>query len=91
MGKLVPIHVQECIPGDKFNFKAVNFLRMAPMIAPVMHQVKVHIHHFYIPNRLVWDGWEEFITLGEFGSTPPPFLISIMVVLVLVFPLWMII
>lgn len=73
MGKLIPIHVQECIPGDKFNFSHTAMLRMAPLVAPVMHQVKVHIHSFFVPNRIVWPAWEDFITGGQEGSIPPAF------------------
>jgi len=66
MGYLIPVHVQECIPGDKFQMSSVDFLRMAPQIAPTMHNVNVFKHAFFIPNRLVWDGWEDFIT----GNVP---------------------
>lgn len=71
MGDLVPVSLIECVPGDKINIKTETMARLAPMIAPVMHKVDIYIHHFFIPNRLIWSSWEEFITGGEFGSTPP--------------------
>ena len=70
MGDLVPIHCQEIVPGDKINIFTESMLRMAPMIAPVMHKVDVYTHFFFVPNRLLWDGWEPFIT-GD--STQPAF------------------
>lgn len=65
---LVPIYLQEIIPGDRFSGSSEILLRMAPMISPVMHRLKVYTHYFFVPHRLVWDNWEEFITAGEDGQ-----------------------
>lgn len=67
MGQLVPCHIQEVVPGDKFNMTTQQMLRMAPMVSPVMHEVNVFTHFFFVPNRIMWDGWEDFITGGENG------------------------
>ena len=68
MGQLTPIHVQECIPGDIIRMNTSQMLRFAPMIAPVMHRINVYTHFFFVPNRLMWDNWESFITGGEDGE-----------------------
>ena len=47
-------------------------VRFAPLIAPVMHQINVYTHYFFVPNRLTWDGWEQFITGGELGAADRP-------------------
>lgn len=73
MGKLVPFLCQEIVPGDKFQVSTEVFLRFAPMVAPVMHNVNVYTHFFFVPNRLVWDNWENFITGGKNGDLAPPF------------------
>ncbi|WNK13165.1 MAG: major capsid protein [Microvirus sp.] len=62
MGKLVPTMVLECIPGDKFNIGCQSLIRMAPMVAPMMHNVNVYMHYFFVPNRILWSNWEKFIT-----------------------------
>jgi len=62
MGQLIPILCQEVVPGDKFRVNTEIMLRMAPMLAPVMHRINVYTHFFFVPNRLVWKGWENFIT-----------------------------
>lgn len=72
MGKLVPINILECVPGDVIDMGTDAMLRMAPMIAPVMHKVDVYTHSFFVPNRLVWANWEKFITGGEDGTDPGP-------------------
>lgn len=62
MGQLVPIMCTETVPGDKFSLSCESLLRFAPMVAPVMHRADVTMHYFFVPNRLLWDGWEDFIT-----------------------------
>lgn len=73
-GQLVPVGLQEVLPGDIFQHKIRGLVRAAPMLAPVMHQVDVRLHCFFVPNRLIWDDWENFITGGPDGedaSVPP--------------------
>lgn len=66
-GDLVPVYLEEIIPGDKFKVSSEVMARVAPMLAPVMHQVNIYIHYFFVPNRLVHDGFKDFITGGEDG------------------------
>ena len=67
MGKLVPCGVMEVLPGDSIQQSTTALLRTSPLVAPVMHPVGVHIHHFYVPFRLLWEDWEDFITGGVDG------------------------
>lgn len=67
MGELVPVGLVEVNPGDSFRHSASALVRCAPMLAPVMHPVDVRIHHWFVPHRLVWDNWENFITGGPDG------------------------
>lgn len=62
MGKLYPTLCMEAVPGDRFKIACDSMLRFAPMLAPIMHRVDVYMHYFFVPNRLIWVGWEEFIT-----------------------------
>ena len=68
MGILYPVLNMEALPGDKFILGAESMIRFAPLLAPIMHRVDVSIHYFFVPNRIVWENWEEFIT----GSTETP-------------------
>lgn len=69
VGKLIPVMVEEVLPGDQFSVKTNTFMRVAPMIAPIMHEVDIYIHYFFVPNRITWSGWETFITGGRSGDT----------------------
>lgn len=76
MGKLVPILCEEILPGDTFRVSTDMVVRMAPMLAPIMHNVNVYTHFFFVPNRLIFDKWEDFITGGFDGndSTVAPYM-----------------
>lgn len=43
------------------------------MIAPMMHRVNVYMHYFFVPNRLVYDNWQNYITGGSTGLLEPTF------------------
>lgn len=59
-GNLVPIFLDEVLPGDTFNVKMHAIVRMATPIFPVMDNIYVDTFFFFVPNRLVWDNWERF-------------------------------
>jgi hypothetical protein len=67
MGALVPVGIFEVLPGDSVQQSTSALVRVSPMLAPVMHPVSVRIHHWFVPHRLVWPGWEDFITGGPDG------------------------
>lgn len=71
MGELVPIMCMPVVPGDKFRVKTESLVRLAPLVAPMMHRVNVFTHYFFVPNRLVWNEWEDFITKGVDGEDVP--------------------
>ncbi|MCD7848879.1 MAG: hypothetical protein LUH63_03535 [Parabacteroides sp.] len=73
MGELVPIMCMPVVPGDKFRVNTESLVRLAPLVAPMMHRVNVFTHYFFVPNRLVWNQWEDFITKGVDGEDAPVF------------------
>lgn len=62
-GTLVPIFVQEVLPGDGYNLNMATLCRMTTPLFPVMDDCFLDTFFFYVPNRLVWDHWKEF--MGE--------------------------
>lgn len=74
MGKIVPLTWYEALPGDSFQASTSLLIRCSPLQSPVMHPVRVRLHNFFVPNRLLWEDWENFITGGPDGknaSSPP--------------------
>ena len=59
-GYLVPIFVDEALPGDTFQLDATGFGRLATPINPFMDNMYIETFFFAVPNRLIWDNWEKF-------------------------------
>ena len=49
MGNAVPVHCKMVLPGDIQQQYTDALIRVTPLATPVMHPVKVRIHHFYVP------------------------------------------
>jgi len=71
MGQLTPILTLEVVPGDSIEIGCESIIRFAPMVAPVMHRMDVTMHYFFVPNRILWDNWEAFITNNGPNGTGP--------------------
>lgn len=67
MGQLVPIYVQDVLPSDRFKLSVSNIVRFAPLLAPIMSEVDVFFHFFFVPNRIIWSEWETFMTGSKNG------------------------
>lgn len=68
VGKLYPVLCQEVVPGDKFNISYEMLMRLMPMVTPVMHRINVSIHTFFVPYRLIWENWPNYITSDKSGT-----------------------
>ena len=62
-GYLVPVYVDEVLPGDTFRVSMTAFARLATPLYPVMDNLHLDSFFFFVPNRLVWDNWVKF--MGE--------------------------
>ena len=62
-GYLVPIYVDEVLPGDTFNLNMTAFARMATPLYPIMDNLHLESFFFFVPNRLIWNNWQKF--MGE--------------------------
>lgn len=60
-GYLVPFYVDEVLPGDSFKLNCSLFCRLATPIVPFMDNLYLETFFFFVPNRLVWKHWENFM------------------------------
>lgn len=60
-GTLYPILCESAVPGGKYKFNTECLARMTPLINPVYSRFDMYMHYFFVPNRIIWDNWEEFI------------------------------
>jgi len=59
-GYLIPIFVDEALPGDTFNCRFRAFARLNTPLKPIMDNMYLDTFFFFVPNRLLWTNWEKF-------------------------------
>jgi len=59
-GYIVPIYVDEVLPGDSVKMHVSSFIRLQPTVVPPMDNLTADVFWFFVPNRLLWDKWEKF-------------------------------
>lgn len=59
-GYLIPVFVDEVLPGDTFTVKQTAFARLATPLKPIMDNIYLDTQYFFVPYRLVWDNWQAF-------------------------------
>ena len=65
-GYLIPFYVDEVLPGDTFSVNATLFARLATPVVPVMDNMFLDTFFFFVPNRLVWNHWQNFINIKRY-------------------------
>lgn len=66
-GDLIPVYLDEVLPGDTHQVDVACVMRMATPIFPVMDNAFCDFYFFFVPNRLLWEHWKEF--MGENKET----------------------
>lgn len=66
-GLLYPVFRRHFVPGDRVSLGNEIVIRFNPMITPILHEINCFVHYFFVPYRILWDNWENFITGGEDG------------------------
>jgi hypothetical protein len=60
-GYLVPVYVDEVLPGDTFKLNMTAFARLATPLYPIMDNMVLDSFFFFVPNRLIWSNWQKFM------------------------------
>ncbi|ALS03504.1 VP1 [Gokushovirus WZ-2015a] len=61
VGQIVPFYLDEVLPGDTFNVKTSKVVRLQTLLTPLMDNMYLDTYFFFVPNRIIWDHWEEFM------------------------------
>lgn len=72
-GYLIPICVRDMVPNDDFVVKPSLFCRLAPLAFPTYGRIICRVHSFFVPYRILYGKWSEFITRSKSTNTIPPF------------------
>lgn len=71
VGELIPFYVDEVLPGDTFEITTSKVARLQTLITPVMDNLYLDTYYFFVPNRLVWEHWEEFMGANKTSAWIP--------------------
>ncbi len=63
VGQLIPFYIDEVLPGDTFAVDTSKVVRLQTLLTPMMDNLYLDTYFFFVPNRLVWQHWKEF--MGE--------------------------
>ena len=63
VGDIVPVYLDEVLPGDTFNIRTSKVVRLQTLVTPMMDNLYLDTYFFFVPNRLVWEHWQNF--MGE--------------------------
>lgn len=75
-GYILPICYRDMIPNDDFVVRPSVFCRLAPLNVPTYGRIKCSIFHFFVPYRLLYGHWDQFITQDPNNHTVPPYMIK---------------
>lgn len=67
-GDLIPFFATDVLPGDTIKMNTAQVVRMMTPVTPVMDNANLDTYFFFVPNRLLWDHWQEF--MGENKTAP---------------------
>lgn len=67
VGDLVPFYLDEVLPGDTFDVETSFVTRLQTLITPPMDDLFLDMYYFFVPSRLCWTHWKEF--MGESTSS----------------------
>lgn len=76
-GQLIPVCYRDMLPNDDFTVTPEAFVRLAPSATPFYGNIKVRLHHFYVPYRILFPNWDAFLAQSSSNfETPPYFTVS---------------
>lgn len=71
VGEVIPFYVDEVLPGDTMQIKTSKMVRLQTPAVPFMDDLYLDTYYFFVPNRLIWDKWQEFQGENDSSSWIP--------------------
>lgn len=72
MMRLTPIMCEKVVASDRFSVTSDILVRMSATVAPIMHNINIYSHFYFIPRRLLWCDWQNYICGGRDGQYNVP-------------------
>ena len=70
LGELVVLGFDEVIPGSTHKIELGSLIRMSTPIAPIMDDIQMDVYSFFVPMRLVWEHWKQFMGESDQAGIP---------------------
>lgn len=67
VGELIPFYIDEVLPGDTFKVTTSAIVRLQTPLTPIMDNIYMDTYFFFVPNRIIWEHWKNF--MGENTSS----------------------
>lgn len=71
IGDVTPIYCEEVLPGDSVRMETSKVIRLTTLLSPVMGDMYADIYYFFVPNRIIWNHWKEFMGENTAGAWTP--------------------
>lgn len=71
VGDLIPCLIEEVLPGDSVSIKTSKVVRLQTLLTPIFSNMYLDTYFFFVPNRLVYDHWEELCGENKTGPWAP--------------------
>lgn len=70
VGTVTPVECIEVLPNDTFSMGCMAKTTLPPFAVPFMGRIDACIEAFFVPSRILWKGWQSFITQNNGSSIP---------------------
>ena len=71
MGEFIPCGCKEILPNDSVRHQVTALIGTMALSKPLMHRVNATLVHYFVPTRIIWDDFKDFITGGPNGTSAP--------------------
>ena len=71
-GDIIPFYLDEVLPGDTMSIDTSKVVRMSTLMTPIMDNIYLDTYFFFVPNRLAWDHWKQFMGENTESAWIPP-------------------
>ena len=70
-GTLIPVLVEEVLPNETYSLGYMCEAQLPPMATEFYGRIDMRLEAFFVPNRILWAGWQDFMTMPVYNPFSP--------------------
>lgn len=70
-GTLIPVLTEEVLPNETYSLGYMAQVQLPPMATEFFGRVDLRLEAFFVPNRILWAGWQDFMTMPVYNPFSP--------------------